>query len=217
VVHDADFCFKLPPQVSWEEAALLEPLAVGLHAVARGGVAVGDSVLVCGAGPIGLVSLLAALAAGAGAVTVTDVLPARLEVARRMGATATFCVAAGSLEDAVARGELPRPRVVLECSGAPPSLRTALRVAEAGGAVVLVGMGPPSVEVELLSAACREVDVRGVFRYANRYPAALSLVASRRLDLTPLVTHRFPLRDSLEAFDVAHSMRDGAIKVVITL
>merc|ERR1711934_538134 len=86
----ADFCFKLPDNVSLEEGALMEPLAVGVHACQRAGVALGKTVLICGAGPIGLVNLLTARAMGASEVIITDIMENRLEVAKSMGATHTY-------------------------------------------------------------------------------------------------------------------------------
>ena len=90
--QDADFCFKLPDNVSLEEGALMEPLAVGVHACRRAGVCIGKKVLICGAGPIGLVNLLTAKAMGASEVVITDITDNRLEVAKSMGADHVYKV-----------------------------------------------------------------------------------------------------------------------------
>ncbi|MGH0132260.1 UNVERIFIED_CONTAM: hypothetical protein FKN15_051088 [Acipenser sinensis] len=158
-VHNGNFCYKLPDNVTYEEGALIEPLSVGIHACRRAGVTLGSTVFVCGAGPIGHVSLLVAKAMGASQVVISG------------------C-----------------PVVELN----PLFLSQATR---SGGVVVLVGLGPETVNVPLVNAAVREVDIRGIFRYCNTWPMAIAMLASKKVDVKPLVTHRFPLEQALEAFE----------------
>ncbi|KAK3779739.1 hypothetical protein RRG08_035878 [Elysia crispata] len=216
-VHDADFCFKLPDHVSFEEGALLEPLSVAVYATNRGNVKLGDTVLICGAGPIGLVCLLTAKAKGASQVCVTDLNASRLEMAKNLGAEFTVLVrreAPGVTAQAVEGALGDKADIAIECSGAPSSVNTAILSTQTAGVVVLVGVGHEKVEIPLLDAALREVDIRGVFRYANCYPTALAMVASGQVDVKPLVTHRFRLEDSLQAFEAAR--RGDGIKVMIS-
>eukprot|EP01094_Clydonella_sp_ATCC50884_P022424 TRINITY_DN5137_c0_g1_i1.p1 TRINITY_DN5137_c0_g1~~TRINITY_DN5137_c0_g1_i1.p1 ORF type:complete len:348 (-),score=96.40 TRINITY_DN5137_c0_g1_i1:196-1239(-) len=218
VAHPADFCFKLPDHVSFDEGAMLEPLSVGLHAAQRGGVSLGHTVLIVGAGPIGLMCMIAAKACGATRVLMSDLKSSRLAVARQLGAHDTFCVGeAPTLEEAIASGAVPRPDVTFECSGAQRAIATAIKATASGGVVVLVGLGAAEVTIPIIDAATREVDLRGIFRYANTYPKALALVSSGVVDVKPVVTHRFPLEEMLQAFEIAHSASDGAIKVAVTL
>ncbi|KAG7177144.1 Sorbitol dehydrogenase-like 2, partial [Homarus americanus] len=169
--HAADFCLKLPDHVSLEEGALLEPLSVGVHACERGGVTLGSSVLVCGAGPIGLVNLLAAKAMGASKVCITDITENRLRVAKEMGADYTILVDtndAEKLAQQVKEVMGGMPDKTIECSGAETSVRLGILGTKSGGTIVLVGHGPDEVKIPVVNAAAREVDIRGLFRYANK-------------------------------------------------
>ncbi|KJE93008.1 sorbitol dehydrogenase [Capsaspora owczarzaki ATCC 30864] len=217
-VHPADFCFKLPDHVSFEEGALLEPLSVGVHACRRANVTLGSRVLVCGAGPIGLVCMLAAKAAGASEVVVTDIDQHRLDVAKSMGAHKIFRVTSRDAKEVAAQiAELAGGRldVAIECSGAEASLRTAIFSTRNGGVVVLVGLGAPEVNMPIVDAAVREVDIRGIFRYVNAYPTALAMIASGTVNVKPLITHHFKLNDAIQAFETAKTGAGGAIKVMI--
>ncbi|XP_052793595.1 sorbitol dehydrogenase-like isoform X2 [Mya arenaria] len=215
-VHDADFCYKLPDHVSTEEGALLEPLSVGVHACKRAGVTLGTKVLICGAGPIGLVNLLTAKACGASVVCVTDLDEKRLAMAKEMGADHVVKITSKDpkeMADKIVETFGERPDVTIECSGAPPSTRTAILSTRSGGCVVLVGMGPSSVELPVMDAAVREVDIRGIFRYVNCYPTALNMVASGSVNVKPLITHRFKLEQTMDAFET--TLRGDGIKVMI--
>ncbi|XP_076465597.1 sorbitol dehydrogenase-like [Babylonia areolata] len=216
-IHDADFCFKLPDHVTFEEGALLEPLSVGVHACNRGNVGLGSKVLICGAGPIGIVNLLVAKARGASKVVITDLDEKRLEFARQMGADHVIPVKSKDPKVTVTQVEEVLGEgadITIECSGAPPSIRTAIYATKSGGCVVLVGLGPDLIELPVVNASVREVDIRGIFRYVNCYPTALAMVASGKVNVKPLVTHRFSLEQSLEAFEAAK--RGEGVKIMIS-
>ncbi|KAF8758181.1 hypothetical protein HU200_010703 [Digitaria exilis] len=225
IVHPADLCFKLPDNVSLEEGAMCEPLSVGVHACRRAGVSPETTaVLVIGAGPIGLVALLAARALGAPRVAIVDVDEHRLAVARSLGADAAVRVSTRA-EDVA--GEVERIRaalggaqidVTLDCAGFSKTVATALEATRAGGKVCLVGMGHNEMTVPLTSAAIREVDVVGVFRYKDTWPLCIELLRSGKVDVKPLITHRFGFsqREVEEAFEVSARGSD-AIKVMFNL
>ncbi|XP_078698241.1 sorbitol dehydrogenase-like [Branchiostoma floridae x Branchiostoma belcheri] len=216
--HAADFCYKLPAHVSFEEGAMLEPLSVAVYTCQRGEVRVGSKVLIFGAGPIGLLCLLVAKTRGASSVAITDIDDYRLAVAKEYGADHVIKVATNdsqALARTIADEMGGQPDVSLECSGVDSSFVTAIYATRSGGVVVLVGRGSLDVDVPIVNAAVREVDIRGVFRYCNNYPQALAMVASGQVDTKRLITHNFTLEDSLQAFHTANSRQSRAIKVMI--
>uniref|UniRef100_T1IX42 Sorbitol dehydrogenase n=1 Tax=Strigamia maritima TaxID=126957 RepID=T1IX42_STRMM len=214
-----DFCFKLPENVSFEEGALVEPLSVAVSACSKGKVSVGEKVLILGSGPIGLLCMMVAKSAGIFKCCITDVDLGRLEFAEELGADHKLLINDGMTEkDIVNKIEEimnGKPDVTIECSGAESAIRTGILATKEGGRLVLVGMGPSEVKVPLLIAAVKEVDIIGNFRYCNCYPTALALIATGKVEVMKLITHCFNMENSLEAFEVSRSARDGAVKVMI--
>jgi L-iditol 2-dehydrogenase len=208
VVHQA-FAHPVPDSIDDDAAALLEPLSVGIWACRKGGVTAGSRVLITGAGPIGLVSVQAALAFGATEVVVSDVNPARLALAQDLGATEILDARTSSVTD------LSRPPgVLLECSGHPPAINQAIRALDRAGRAVLVGMGGDEVALPLSVVQERELTVTGTFRYAGTWPTAIALVASGRVDLARLVTGVFRLDDT-EAALTAGRDDPRSVKAVV--
>lgn len=200
-----------------EEGALLEPLSVGVYACQRANITNGDKVLICGAGPIGLVVLLCAKSSGASSVAITDLDERRLQLAEKLGADVTFKVSSKDGRE-VANDVLEKfgeSDQTIECTGVESSITSAIYSTRCGGAIVIVGSGTGDSSIPLNTARRKEVDIRGVFRYANCYPIALNLVASGKVDVKPLVTHRYTLEDSHKAFETAGNNNEGAVKVII--
>jgi len=218
-VHAADFCHKLPSNMDLEDGALMEPLTVGVHATKKGKVKFGDIVLIFGAGPIGLVTLLSAKAKGASKIIITDILDIKLQKAKELGAHYTIKIEKDMKEDDIVAkikellGE--EPNKTFDCTGAEICVRTALKVTKSKGIVVLVGIGKVEQTVPLSTAIFREVDIRGVFRYNNDYPTAIDMVASGKISVKPLITHHYKLEESLEAFETAKTQKGDPIKILI--
>lgn len=206
VVHGA-FAHPVPDAIGDDAAALLEPLSVGLWACRKGAVGPGSRVLVTGAGPIGLVAAQAAAAFGATEVMVSDVNPARLRLARSLGATAALDPRQTPLADLA-------PDVLLECSGVPSVISEGIRAIDRAGRAVLVGMGGDEVPLPLSVVQERELQITGTFRYANTWPTAIGLVASGRIDLDALVTGHYGLAEAEQSLTAAR--RDPAsVKVMV--
>ncbi|NIY70603.1 NAD(P)-dependent alcohol dehydrogenase [Streptomyces malaysiensis] len=205
----AEFAHPLPGDLPLGSGALIEPLAVALHAVRRGNVAAGDRVLVTGAGPIGLLVLQAARAVGAGETVVTDINPGRLAHAHRLGADRTVDTSREPLP------QEPLFDIALDCSGIEAALTAAAHAVRPGGTLVAVGNPPrPRTTLPLAWMQRQELSLVTAFRYAGEFPAAVSLAAAGRVDLESLITSRFPLERSADAFRTA--LCDPAqLKVVI--
>ncbi|CAL0328644.1 unnamed protein product [Lupinus luteus] len=223
IVHPADLCFKLPENVSLEEGAMCEPLSVGVHACRRANIGPETNVLIMGAGPIGLVTLLAARAFGAPRIVIVDVDDHRLSVAKNLGADDIVKVSTNIEDVAEEVTQIHKAMgagidVTLDCAGFNKTMSTALSATQAGGKVCLVGMGHSIMTVPLTPAAAREVDVIGIFRYKNTWPLCIEFLRSGKIDVKPLITHRFGFsqKEVEEAFETS-ARGSNAIKVMFNL
>ena len=217
IKHHAGYCYKLPPGMTPEEGALLEPLSVAVFACQRAPVSLGQSVLVCGSGPIGLLVLMVAKAFGASHVCVTDLNEQRLKVAKTMGADSVVLCQTQDDPQEIANRAIAAigkaPDVTIDCVGVQSTVVTGIHATKVGGVLVNVGLGSLKVEIPLQTANTKEIDFKGIFRYRHTWPLAIQLVSEKRVDVEKLITHRFNLKDALEAFKVAKS--GVGIKVMI--
>jgi D-xylulose reductase len=218
VVHPAAFTFKLPDNVSFAEAAMVEPFAVGLQAASKARIAPGDLGIVIGAGPIGIMVALAALAGGCSRVIVSDLQAEKLKIAGRYPGVLTVNIRDEKLADVVAREtDMWGADVVFEASGSPKAFDGIFALPRPGGCVVLVGMPVEPVAFDVVSAAAKELRIETVFRYANVYDRAIAMIASGKVDLKPLVTETFPFDKSIPAFERAAEGRPGDVKLQIRM
>ncbi len=205
----------LPPGVSLNEAAFAEPLSVCLHAASQSGPLLGKRVLVTGTGPIGALLIMVARQAGAREIVATDLLAQPLAKAREVGADRT--IDTRSEPDGLTRYGADKGYfdTVFEASGAAPALAGALAAARPGATLVQVGIGgdatPP---VPLNVVVAKEITLRGTFRFHREFAWAVDFIASRRIDVRPLLTEIVPLAEAVRGFDLA-SDRSKAMKVLL--
>lgn len=207
VTIGAAFAHAVPDSVSDEAAALFEPLSVGIAAMRKAEAGLGGSVLIAGAGPIGLMCAQVARASGVARIVVTDPDDARRAAAERFGATRA--VDPGAADAAVGEDF----DAFVDASGAPPAIRAGIAAVRPGGRIVLVGMGADELELPVSLIQSRELVLTGVFRYANTWPIAIALAASGRVDLDGMVTGRFPLERAEAALGADRV--PGSIKAVV--
>ncbi|MCR8725343.1 NAD(P)-dependent alcohol dehydrogenase [Frigidibacter sp. ROC022] len=213
VTHPAAYTYRLPDSVSFAEGAMVEPFAIGMQAAARARIAPGDVALVIGAGPIGYMVALAALAGGCARVYLSDVKPEKLEAVQHYpGLIAPPGDATARVMDETAGWGAD---LVFECSGHPSAFGSVFSAARPGGAVVFVGMPVEPVPLDIVAAQARELRMETVFRYANVYDRALALIGAGKVDLKPLITETFAFADSVAAFERAAEGRPRDIKLQI--
>lgn len=218
VIHPAAYTFKLPDHVSFAEGAMVEPLAVGLHATVKARISPGDTAVVIGAGPIGMVTALAALAGGCSRVIMADVQQPKLDLAAKLGPVTPVNVSQQHLDSAVEElTDSWGADVIFECSGSARAAAGLFEPLRPGGVVVYVGMPLEPVPIDIVSAQVKEARVETVFRYAHVYDRAVALMGSGKIDVKPLITDKFSFADSVDAFNFAKEMPPTSVKVQIEL
>ncbi|MGV3652258.1 MAG: NAD(P)-dependent alcohol dehydrogenase [Devosia sp.] len=218
VVHPAAFTFRLPDTVSFAEGAMVEPLAVGVHAVTKAAAAPGHVAVVMGAGPIGLLNVLAALAAGCAHVIVSDIDDDKLAIAARLGSVTPVNVRREAVDQVVMRlTEGWGADVVYECSGDARAAAGVFSCLCPGGVVVFVGIPLQPIAYDVAAAQLREARVEHGFRYAHVFPRCVAMLASGAIDVKPLITRSFPFADAVTAFETAASAPRGEVKMQIVL
>jgi len=218
VVHPADFTYKLPDNVSFEAAAMVEPLAVGVHAATKAQVKPGDTAVVIGAGPIGLVTVLAALAAGCARVIVTDIDDDKLALASALGSVTPLNVRSRNLSETVnIETDGWGADIVFECSGNEKAAADVFDPLRPGGCVVYVGIPLEPIAYDVAKAQIKEARVEHVFRYAHVFPRCIAMLASGSIDVSPLITRTFPFSESVKAFEYAASAPKGEVKIQISM
>lgn len=217
--HEAELCFKLPENVSTMEGALIEPLAVGMHAARQGGACLGQTAVVTGAGCIGLVSLLSLKAMGVSRIIVVDVMEKRLEKAKELGAD---LVINGKEEDAVSKiMEFTEGKgfdLGIETAGSQITAGQLIRGAKKGAVIVFVGYSASGeMTLPIGMALDKELTFKTVFRYRNIYPIAIDAVASGKIDIKNIVTDYFELDNIPDALEKCVNNKEDIVKGVIKI
>lgn len=215
IAHRSDFVYKIPDDMSFEKASLVEPFSVGVHALRRVRFQAGESVVVMGMGPVGLTAVIAAKESGASQIIVGDVEQNRLDVARKVGATHAVNVRTERLADVVSHATAGvGVDVGIETAGNPAALKGLFGAVRRGGRIGLVGLPPVEMnELNIPMIVDNEIEMIGVFRYANTYPAGIALL--NRVDTDVLLTDSYHLDDAGAALERARTNKSGSIKVMV--
>ncbi len=212
--------YHVPDGVSWAAAAMVEPLSVGINAVGVAAPGPLDTVVVMGLGTLGLGAVQALRIAGVQKIIGVDRVPRRLEQGQALGADVVIDASSENtverIRDLAGTGPTGTPQVaaVIECTGAETPLTQAIEVLRGAGRLVLVGLygKPPTVDLNLVML--KQLSLLGRFAYRTEYATTLGLLASGRLKADPLVSHRFALEQTADAF-AAQADRDGSVKVMV--
>ncbi|OQE38995.1 hypothetical protein PENCOP_c007G07525 [Penicillium coprophilum] len=223
--HPAKWLHKLPDNVTFAEGALLEPLSVVMHGIKTAGLSLGRGVVVCGAGPIGLIALASARASGAHPIVITDLEPSRLAFAKEfVPSCITYEVDrtkdaksnAEAIRALFGSGEYAAPETILECTGVESSVCTAAYTARRGGTVMVIGVGKAMMNnLPFMHISLAEIDLRFINRYRDTWPPAIACLSGGILDLNKLVSHVFPLEKAQDALHLCADTRNGSIKVLV--
>lgn len=206
-----DFCYKIPDDISLQEAAVVEPLAVAVHIVKQAAVSPGQTVVVFGAGPVGLLCCAVARAFGASTTIAVDIQATRLDFAKEYAATAVFRPAKTSHSENATRlkeenGLDLGSDVAIDASGAEPAVHTCIHVLRAGGTYVQGGMGRSETGLPIMVACTKEATIKGSFRYGSGdYKLAVDLVASGRVNVKQLITGTVTFENAEQAFKEVHA------------
>jgi D-xylulose reductase len=218
VVHPANYTFKLPDNVSFAEGAMVEPFAVGMQAAAKARITPGDTAVVIGAGPIGTMVAIAALAGGCARAVVADLAQPKLDIAAQYQGVIPVNVREKDLAAEVKRlTDGWGADVIFECSGSPRAWQSIMELPRPGGSIVVVGLPVEPILFDIATASTKEVRMESVFRYAHQYERAIALMGSGRVDLKPLISATFPFEQSIAAFDRAVEARPADVKLQIRM
>ncbi len=215
--HRQDFVFHIPEHLTFEEAALIEPFSVGIHAAARANIGPGEKVAVFGLGPVGLMAVVAARAFGASEVVAVDLEEIRLEAAKKLGASLTINARGqDALKEILNFTDGKGVDVAIEAAGHPKTLQDALACLRRGGKMLMVGLpAQDSIPFNVPEIVDKEVDIYGVFRYANTYPKGIEILSSGIADVKSLVTGKFTLEQTAQALEEARVNKSKHIKIMV--
>lgn len=217
---DAEKVLKIPDSVSLDQAAMVEPVSVAVHALSRAGEELQDkNVLVLGAGTIGNLVAQVAKASGAKAAMITDISDYKLDKARECGIDFVVNPHKEDLNQAILRDFGPdRADLILECVGVQETITQAIENARKGTTIVVVGVFGEKPQVDLGLVQDRELSLVGTMMYQKRdYERAIELVASGKLCLDEMITHHFPFEHYLDAYQTIEEAKGNIMKVMVTL
>jgi L-iditol 2-dehydrogenase len=212
-----DFTFHIPPHMTYEEAALMEPLVVGIYSVDMSGLRVHQSVGILGAASVGLLTLAVAKRAGAGKTFIIDRIPERLEFAKKLGADEVVNFSECDPVKVVKEGTGGQGvDVVFEAAGSPVAVNQTIELVAPAGTIILIGIcGEDVIPFNFGMLRRKEVTLKPIRRYRHVFPRAIEMAASGAINLNPFATHTYPLSGVVEAFELMRECRDGVVKAVV--
>lgn len=218
IAYPADFLFRLPSNLSYEEGAMMEPLSVGAYAAKRGNVEPGKTIAILGMGTIGLVTLQAARAFGASKIIVSDIEKFRLDFAEKFGADYALDARDINIVENIKKIAKRDVDVVIETAGAVTACQQSISIVKRGGTIVLVGLAAENkFNLEVSNIISKELDIKGIFRYANMYQTCIDLVATKKVDVKTMISKYFTLDETLKALKYADENKAKSIKTMILI
>lgn len=218
ITHPAELCFKLPENVSTMEAALVEPLAVGVSAVMRSGIHMGESAVVLGTGCIGLVTIMALKAAGVTDITAVDLFDIRLEKALELGAArAVNTTGRDAVAEVLKYYDGIGPDFVFETAGNRHTAESSVFICKKGGVIMQVGNVVGETSLNLQRMCDKELTLMTCFRYRNAYPVCLEAIASGRIPVKNIISKVYPFDETMQAFEDCISKKQTMVKAVLKI
>jgi len=218
IAYDPHFLYKVSDKISFSQAACVEPFSVGYSCAINSNLKPGDSVCILGAGPIGLASLDLCYAMGASKVYISDINDYRLDIAQKHGAFLTI----NSQEKDLVSTIMEKTKnmgvdTVIETAGFVQTIKDSINVAKKGGSIAWVSLNQDIVDISYLDIVCKELNIKGVFRYKNSYKPIINLLEAEKINFDGWVSHKFSLEKINEAFELASDKNVNKMKIMITI
>ena len=218
VVFPSNFVFKLPENVSYAEGAMIEPLAVGLQAAEKAKIIPGETALVMGCGPIGLVIALTALAGGCSKVFIADIVSEKLKMCNNFENLIPIDLNKDDPSNVIKKNTNNwGANIIFEASGATKAYETIFDSICPAGRVVIVGNPMNPIPMDFATLLTKEIEIKTVFRYAHQYERAINLLSSNKIDVKPMITDTVAFDDSIKAFERAAKNLPEDVKIQIQL
>ena len=217
VVHPASLTFKLPGNVSYHEGALVEPVAIGMWAAKKARIAPGDTALVIGGGTIGIVTALAAESSGCSKVYIADIKKGKLDFIKQHYGDKLEVIDLNQTDvtSFFEKRGINGVDIVFEASGSMEAFKKMCHYLVPGGRIVLIGMPTELAPLDVVTMQIKELSIESIFRYVNVYPLVISMIASGKLNVKPLVTRQYPFTDSVAAIKYAATLPENDVKIMI--
>lgn len=219
IAYPSNWVFKLPANMDAIEGALIEPLAVGIHAANQAEAGIGQSAFIFGCGCIGLVTLLALRSKGVTDIYMCDLIESRIKKAEELGATKVFNVKESNVVEEIRKITNGKGvAMVFEMTGAKTAVQQTVKLVKKGGKIVLVGLGEDSnITFDFAGLIWNEAEIKTVFRYRNIYPTAITAISSGMIPVKKIVSHRYKMADISKALEYHVENKSEIIKMIIEM